>query len=363
MSTVREQFADRLHRWALDASEEEIRRGFPLVRSMKKPRAVRYLHFMSKLPIEERISLTHTLIKRYVGAIKGDMNILTPTEERKCRRCFDQLLVPLPGELVPLEKRILHEINRRFNKKLFERLIRKELERVLGCEAEDWGNGLWRYCNNVSGWRVITFVSVGGRTDLSYRHSICAGQEVVLAPNFCLLSCLGMPVVPMWTDLKDLDCLDVTEVVCKLCLLFVGAAHEWLRGLSADECQMSETGRVVDGATVRFANGAIVKFEYPIGRVFPFGDTLVVMLNIPETAEYNQNVLGLTRGGAVAWQVEERVSERSTPYRVIARYKDLVALGDSLDDYQGEMLCFDSASGRFVRKIVVKQLLKVGSRD
>lgn len=71
----------------------------------------------------------------------------------------------------------------------------------------------------------------------------------------------------------------------------------------------------IHDSTLVLDNGKKVSFKYPISDVVLANEVLVVMLNVPSTKIFNENVYGVSRQGKILWQVEKTASvSNNNPY-------------------------------------------------
>lgn len=62
-------------------------------------------------------------------------------------------------------------------------------------------------------------------------------------------------------------------------------------------------------------SGKIVSFKYPIRETLNFSEIIIVLLNVPPKANFNENVYGVSYNGKVLWQVlPQRHLSSDSPY-------------------------------------------------
>lgn len=61
----------------------------------------------------------------------------------------------------------------------------------------------------------------------------------------------------------------------------------------------------IDGHKVRFGNGTVLEFEFPISQHIACGNLTIILLLIPSDIIYNQNVFALSESGQIIWQIEK----------------------------------------------------------
>jgi hypothetical protein len=70
-----------------------------------------------------------------------------------------------------------------------------------------------------------------------------------------------------------------------------------------------------------------VPFRYPIAKILDYDGVIVVLLEIPTGAKFNENVYGIDLTGNVLWRVpEKRYVYEDSPYTDIVRDGDDVVL-------------------------------------
>ncbi len=55
---------------------------------------------------------------------------------------------------------------------------------------------------------------------------------------------------------------------------------------------------------IRFSNGGVARFEFPIVHAMQFEDIVVVIVWPPRETQYNENVFGVDLSGNIVWQIE-----------------------------------------------------------
>jgi len=63
-------------------------------------------------------------------------------------------------------------------------------------------------------------------------------------------------------------------------------------------------------------NGQVVSsFLYPIDRVVEIAETIIILLDVPSNAIYNENIYCITKDGEPVWQIEKtRPNNVESPY-------------------------------------------------
>lgn len=93
----------------------------------------------------------------------------------------------------------------------------------------------------------------------------------------------------------------------------------------------------VKGKTV--SNGTkTVRFRYRVQKTLPFGDRLIVLLDIPEGDPTRNNIYCLTHDLRVAWRSEP--PEKKYPDILVLPYVDILMIN-------GELIAFDMYCRRF----------------
>jgi hypothetical protein len=76
-------------------------------------------------------------------------------------------------------------------------------------------------------------------------------------------------------------------------------------------------------------NGRIVSFPFPVIQTIECADVLVVRLDVPPGARFNENVFGVDREGKIAWQVPQRPNVYAdSPYTGMEHQNDRVVLSN-----------------------------------
>ena len=57
-----------------------------------------------------------------------------------------------------------------------------------------------------------------------------------------------------------------------------------------------------------FVNNTHVEFKYPVDKVLSINQTMVVLLKVPLTEVFNENIFGVNDQGKIIWQVQERLN-------------------------------------------------------
>jgi len=114
--------------------------------------------------------------------------------------------------------------------------------------------------------------------------------------------------------------------------------------------QTTSQYNIVDGRLV-LSNGREVSFPYPVAESLNFPHAIVVRLDVPPKAHFNENVFGISYDGKILWQVlpQQHVREES-PYTSIS-YEGSKA---GLYNWDATLYVVEPTTG----KVVDKQFLK-----
>ena len=114
---------------------------------------------------------------------------------------------------------------------------------------------------------------------------------------------------------------------------------------------MNRTSYRVKKNRIEFDARSTLRFKYPIAELIEFDDVIVVRLEIPARAKYNENVFGISENGDLLWQVPSlpRLA-KNAPYIGIGRDGDFARL----NNWDGMVYWLAPKSGTVVKEIFGK---------
>ena len=96
---------------------------------------------------------------------------------------------------------------------------------------------------------------------------------------------------------------------------------------------------------IRFSNGGVARFEFPIVHAMQFEDVVVVVVWAGREGPYNENVFGVDLSGNILWQIEPQYPstvrmafgglEKSGKYAVVS---DVLSAAIYLNPATGEVV-------------------------
>lgn len=90
-----------------------------------------------------------------------------------------------------------------------------------------------------------------------------------------------------------------------------------------------------------------ISFKFPIDKVIPFEECLVVSIEPSVDQIFNENVFGISNKGEIIWQIEEipHIYDKS-PYTGMGRVGDTV----KLCNWDGTDLIVEPYTGKIIKK-------------
>lgn len=242
-SSPQDEFLLRYYRWALGDSRREFSEGFPLVNQISSTNAFDFLEFVESLAPSQREPFSRGLVKRFhprACEILGES--LSSSEEASLARYLHpgarlggRLGVAVLGQR---EKQLLKEelagkVNFQIDRKRLRTEIIKCLSPVLGGKYEPWGEWqVWKYTNVFDGWKLSTYVDVGGHIhQLCYHHVLGAPNNCEVHPKISLLGWLGIAGNTHWESLTERETSRAAASLAQICAHFLAALPVLLKDL------------------------------------------------------------------------------------------------------------------------------------
>jgi hypothetical protein len=221
---IRDQFLLRYYRWALRESKKEFSQGFPLVRQIKGPSAIRFVHFADHLDGLEKERLSSALVKRFhERAVELTNEFSSPVEQSLLDQFLNRGNPDAPPEI---------DIGG-FSHARFRARLLKKLVPVLGDPIETVRNGeISIHKTMIRCWTLSTWIDMGSGPRLRYSHAISAREPVHLQDNISILSWMGISSQTDWSYLKEGEMEQAGESLVQLCSQFLSAVPELLESLS-----------------------------------------------------------------------------------------------------------------------------------
>ncbi len=100
--------------------------------------------------------------------------------------------------------------------------------------------------------------------------------------------------------------------------------------------------------TIKF-NGdeKVIKFKYDIGKVQEFENCIVVMIDPPQGAVFNENVFGVSYEGKILWQVKPlKYVYNDSPFTGMVREENFI----KLFNWDGTDLTVNPRTGEIISK-------------
>ena len=57
--------------------------------------------------------------------------------------------------------------------------------------------------------------------------------------------------------------------------------------------------------TLKFENGCLIEFKFPIRQSIVFNDMIIILLHIGGNTQYNRNIFAADFNGVLLWQIEQ----------------------------------------------------------
>lgn len=97
--------------------------------------------------------------------------------------------------------------------------------------------------------------------------------------------------------------------------------------------------------------GKIVSFNYPVRETLNFPEVIIVLLDVPPKANFNENVYGVSYDGKVLWQVSPyRHLGSDSPYTGINYESDKAGLYN----WDSTLYVVEPETGQLINKRFVK---------
>ncbi|MEX2316269.1 MAG: hypothetical protein WD669_03895 [Pirellulales bacterium] len=104
----------------------------------------------------------------------------------------------------------------------------------------------------------------------------------------------------------------------------------------------------IDGNEMRFPNGKIARFDFPVRGVLQIGDILIAEIWPPRGTACNENIFGVDMTGSILWQIEPQYPKADTT----GTFGGLHRVGDFavVSNVRNDMLYLDPTTGRVVKR-------------
>ncbi len=110
---------------------------------------------------------------------------------------------------------------------------------------------------------------------------------------------------------------------------------------------MADVAYEISGNEIRFSNGLIARFEYPVTHVVQFRNILVVCIWPPRGIIYNENIFGVDLSGNIMWQIEPQYPSTVANASFGIRGEEGLAVVSNIKDL---VLYLNPATGKVVKK-------------
>jgi len=194
-----------------------------LVTRIKGTNAARYIGFFSQLPPADASPASRVLVKRMNQPVLLRIKSgLTPTEEKYLQAYLQFGEVSGPGGVRmvigdPEEPRAIRTRElRKALKGLIQERFRPEFGAPMGVSANEW-----HYEVDAGCIRVRTDIDVGGRSSLSYSHTVLQEDGTRLHSHLSVLQWLGAASMTRWRVLLAEELIDAADTVFLLSKHFV----------------------------------------------------------------------------------------------------------------------------------------------
>ena len=234
LQPLRDQFLVRFYEWARKDMLRESREGFPFVRRIMNPAALRFLEFAARLREQNASVFYSGILKRaHRRAVELLCEFPSP-EEIALLEEFKRYILSTPQAVLPRSPRI--------NRTKLRKALVNGLAPALGSPIETSSDGvIWMYHTPIECWALRTSIDTGGNRLLGYWHTIVAREPVFLHDHVSVLSWLGIGQTE-WILAREKDYAGIAECLVELHEHFSKAAARLLEDLSHDLPELEPRG-------------------------------------------------------------------------------------------------------------------------
>ncbi len=194
--TGKEEIAQRLMDWAFTDAQREFSSGFPLVRLLDTQPAKKYLSYLTSLPTDQVTFAIRTLVRRTNEPTLFGRH--AQLSEREIALVNDYLGRTSTVNEIPDPNPPKRTTGMR---KALRRTLTERLKSVCGPNERLSGNE-WVHSINRGPITVETWVDLGGRSALSYSHTILLPDGSKIAMHLSILRWLGATSMTRWPTLS-----------------------------------------------------------------------------------------------------------------------------------------------------------------
>src|SRR5258708_27340314 len=227
-----DEYSVRAYHWAQADFKNQIAEGFPILRPIRSRTIWRFVAWMDSLPHSQKDKAAHALVKRSFPRALVVLQDGISTEDKSWEKKYQAAMSePFPGEFALNDAEIAGRIGPLINRRRLTARIRKDLRDIIGQPLLNLGGGSQVYGREIQGFRVETWVDVGGAFSMRCRHAIPIGEQVWLAESIDILSYWGMGGGPEWQYLTEDDMELAISSLRAVCSHILNALPAFLEGL------------------------------------------------------------------------------------------------------------------------------------
>lgn len=223
MSLSMQDVAEQLYDWSFRDAERELREGFPLVARIRGANAEKYVRFLSDLATTEASAASRALVKRMNQPTllrKGP--ILTGEEAAHVEAYLNsgQVIGKHSSKMLVVNSEEFAVKKTRETQKALKALVQERFRGDFGV-ADRLGANEWRYEIETGRIHVRTYLDVGGRSSLTYNHSILLSNKSLFSAPISLLQWLGAASMTRWRVLRAEELQDAADTVAAVARHFI----------------------------------------------------------------------------------------------------------------------------------------------
>jgi hypothetical protein len=223
IAALRQDIAQRFHKWALDQCAAEVAADFVHLRTIRGSGVLGHLEFIEEWPPEDLIDV----MQANVTSGKPGAAI-TESQQELLRRLRQG---PAIG-FGPRYKKMLDRYaagHYRVERGVIRRALKRDLQPVLGRPDQVRG-ALWKHRTELDKWTIITDVDSGGSArQFELGHTVRLGDANLVWASPARWWGVGMQTV--WDRIDQDDVNDATGAAAALCRYFIEQLPKVLHGL------------------------------------------------------------------------------------------------------------------------------------